>query len=150
MLRLLGTRILRTIAGNRAVDDTRVDLVDRIVVDAELLGYARTEALDDYVCFLGHLLEPFNNFFVLEVQGNRLLVAAQCGDVIGDAAALSGVIMAHEVAKTGIFNLDYRCAEIGKDLRCIATGQVAREVKNGQSRKRCVCACHISIPLSPS
>ena len=83
MLSLLGARILGTITRNGAVDNTRVDFVDRIVIDAQLLGYTRSEALNDNVCLLGHLLEPVNNFFVLEVQRNRLLVAAKCGDVVG-------------------------------------------------------------------
>ena len=139
MLGLLGARILGAIAGNRAIDDTRIYLVDRIVVNTQLLGYTRAEALNDNVGFLGHLLKPINNFFVLEIQRNRLLITTKCGDVVGNAAALGGIVVTHEVAKTSIFNLDYRCTKVSENLGCITAWQVTGEVENGKSRKWSVC-----------
>ena len=131
MLGLLGARIIGAVTGNRAVDDAGIDGVDGFVVDAELLGDTRTEALDDDVGLLGHLQEPIDDFLILKVQRYRLLVAAECGDVVRDAATHSWVVVTHEVAETGILDLDDGCAEVCEDLGSVTAGKIAGKVKDG-------------------
>ena len=65
------------VARERAVDDTRVDARDRLVVDAEPLHHARPEALEDHVRVLAEAVEDLLARVLAEVDHDRALVAPQ-------------------------------------------------------------------------
>src|SRR6185369_15880085 len=64
-------------AGNRRIDDARVDFLDRLVVDAELFGDARPEILDDDVGRGGEFHKYFLALRLLHVERDALLVAIE-------------------------------------------------------------------------
>jgi hypothetical protein len=62
-------------AGQRAVDDARVDRLHALVVGAEPLHHAGAKALDEDVGLRGELLQDRLALGSLEVEGERALVA---------------------------------------------------------------------------
>src|SRR5258708_20417780 len=64
-------------AGDAAIDDARVDLLDRFVIDAEAEFHLRAEVLDDYIGLLGELHEDRLALLGLQIEGQAALVAVQ-------------------------------------------------------------------------
>src|SRR4029077_9468206 len=75
--RPLGVRPALAEPGNAAVDDARIDLLDRLVIDAEPKFYLRAEILDDDVGLLRQLEEDRLAFLGLQVEGQAAFVAMQ-------------------------------------------------------------------------
>ncbi len=141
---LLAARIELAVTGDGAVDDARVDGLQRVVIDTELLRDARTEALDNDIGLLRHLLQIRLRTLVLQVEGNAFLIATQRSDVVARAILQREIVTAH-IAKAGILNLDNASAHVGKHLRSILPGQIAREIEYGQIGK-CLALNHYSPP----
>src|SRR4029078_4568461 len=76
---VIGLRIFmragRTVAGNRAIDDGRIDFAQYRVIHAEPRGDAWTEIFDDDVGFGSELQEYFATARRFEVERHRLLAA---------------------------------------------------------------------------
>src|SRR5918999_260767 len=66
-------------AGDARVDDARVDLFERLVVYAELLGHAGAKVLDDHVRPADEAVEDLARPILLEVERHALLVAVYGG-----------------------------------------------------------------------
>src|SRR5258708_7493444 len=76
-------------AGNAAVDDARVDLAHRFVIDAEPVLHVGFVVLDDDIGALGELHKDRAALIAFEVQGHCPLVAVQVLE-IGTVAAAAG------------------------------------------------------------
>ena len=87
-------------SGNAAVDQARVDLTDRLVVDPQTLLHTRPVVLDDDVRIPRELLEDRHTFGVSEVERHAPLVAVQILEV--EAMAIA----AHAVAGAAAGHLD--------------------------------------------
>ena len=61
-------------AGNREVDDCRMDGTDGLVADAQTVGGARPEVLTDHVEAGRHPEEQLDALRVLQVYGHAALV----------------------------------------------------------------------------
>jgi hypothetical protein len=62
-------------AGDAAIDDARIDLAQRIVIDAEPRFHIGAEVFDDDVGFLRKTLEHLDAPGILQVKRHRALVA---------------------------------------------------------------------------
>jgi hypothetical protein len=96
-------------AGNAAIDDARIDLAHRVVIDAEPVFHIGFVVLDDDVGTLREFHKDRVTLVALQVQRHRPLVAVQVleiGPVTPAAGCVDGL--------TGRFNLDDSCAPIGE------------------------------------
>src|SRR5690606_31872780 len=73
----------RAVAGERAVDEARVDLAQARPVDAETLGHAHGEVFDHHVRLLDETQEESAPLRRLQVESDRLLRTAPLEE--GDA-----------------------------------------------------------------
>jgi hypothetical protein len=60
--------------GDAAVDDARVDLLHRFVIDTQLVLDGRTKILDDHIGVLRQREENLETFRSLQVEGQAALV----------------------------------------------------------------------------
>ena len=114
-------------ARDRAVDDLRIDLLDRLVVDLEAVLHVGAVVLDDHVGLLRELHEDRVAFLALEVERDRLLVAVQVLEVEAVAAA------AHGVGAAGFgrrLDLDHLRAPVGELAHRRRAGAMCREIEN--------------------
>jgi hypothetical protein len=84
-----GIRPVLAKAGNAAVDDARIDLTYRLVIDAEPVLHIGFVILDDDIGAAGELHEDRAALVAFEVEGHRPLVAVQVLK-IGTVAAAAG------------------------------------------------------------
>ncbi len=75
--RPIGIRPVLAEAGNAGIDDARIDLGERLVVDAEPLLHVGPEILDHDVGLLDHALEGGEAFGRLQIERHAALVAMQ-------------------------------------------------------------------------
>src|SRR5437773_3458659 len=113
--RPLGVRAGLAEAGDRAVDDPRIDLRQRLVVDAEPLLHVRPEVLDDDVGARRQLLDDLDAARMLEVERHRALVPVQVEEVEAERGRVALELLAR-------FDLDY----VRPSVRELADGGRAR------------------------
>ena len=70
-------RAVLPVAGDRAVDDLRVDLAQRLVADAEPVEHARAEGLEHDVGVAHQAQQHLAAGLRLEVEPDRALAAVQ-------------------------------------------------------------------------
>ena len=137
-------------AGDRAIDEARIDLAEAGVVEAVFRQTASLEVLDHDIGALGEAAHDVAPLGTLEIHRQRLL-AAVAGMEIGGVEPFA--IFAGEerrppaarvVAGAGALDLDDLGAEIGQRLARPGPGEDAREFKNFQSGER----FQRSLPLS--
>ncbi len=123
-------------AGDAAIDDARVDLLDRLVIDAEPVLDVGFVVLDDDVGALGELEEDRAALLALQVQCHRPLVAVQILEIRAVAAAAGGV----DQFARGL-DLDHLRAPIGELAHRRRPGAVGgqvndEEIVQGQRERR--------------
>jgi hypothetical protein len=116
-------------AGNRRIDDARVDFLDRLVVDAELFGDARPEILDDDVGRGGELHEYFLALRLLHVERDALLVAIEHRKAIALVVDL-GLEAARAVAFGKSFDLGHVGAHVREHQRAVRSGHDGGEIEH--------------------
>jgi hypothetical protein len=68
-------------AGNAGIDDARIDLGERLVIDLEPLLHVRAEILHHDIGFFDHALEGGEPFGRLQIERHAALVAVQILEV---------------------------------------------------------------------
>src|SRR4051812_4657333 len=125
------------VAGDRAIDQGGVRLLQHVVSHAELVQDARAKALDQDVRGLDQLEERLPATLLLQIEADRSLVAVE-GEVDRRAGAERVVLLvavvgrrpAHVVALTGVLDLDHVGAEVGEQQGAETAGQQAGEVED--------------------
>ena len=133
--RVAGVGARRTVAGHGAVDETGVDLRHRLVVDAEALGRARSEADAHRVRCGGETVEDGAARLALEVEADDAGVTAQAvgAGVVGGEGGAPG----HARRRLGdAYDVG---AHIGEDTRAVPAGPHAGQVEIPNAFER---ACH--------
>ena len=118
-------------ARDAAVDDARVDLSDRLVVDAEPVLDVGAVVLDDNVGALGKLEEDRKPLLALQVQRHRPLVAVQVLEIEAVAPAAGGVDLL-----TRRLDFDHLGAPIGQLARRRRAGAVRGQVDDAEIIER--------------
>ena len=101
------------VTGDRAIDDARVDRIDRRVAHAELVHHTRTKALDDDIGVFGEPQEHVAPRRGLEVQAQRALVAVDEPEQFGHALAHASH-RARVITGTRVLDLDHVGAHVGQ------------------------------------
>jgi hypothetical protein len=130
-----GTLLTAAEAADRGVDDTRVGLGHGRVVEPEPRERARPEVLEHDVGAGDQPARHVEVVGVLEVQGDRPLVAVDPEEVGRDPVAHRGLPRAGVVA-LGALDLDHLGAQVAQEHRGVGAGQDPGEVGDQQSRQR--------------
>ncbi len=99
--------------GDAGVDQARIDLRERRVVDAEAVLHVGPEVLEQHVGLLRELLQHRDALGLLQVQRDRALVAVRVL-VVGAFLAAQRVVAAHVL---GHLHLDHVGAPVGELAR---------------------------------
>ena len=134
--REVAARTASSVARDRARDDARVDLLQRLEVDPEPLGHSRTEVVHDDVRGLGEAEERPVAPVVLEVERDASLVAVQRVEVRALAADAATGHAPREVWPLGRLDLDDVRAEVAQEQRAVGAGQHVREVEHPEAGER--------------
>ncbi|MNN09333.1 hypothetical protein D3C81_1222110 [compost metagenome] len=137
--------------GDRAVDQLRIDLLQRRIVEAIRLKSADLEVFQHDVGFCRQFADDALAFRLGEVDGDGLLVAVGRKE-IGRLAGVAPVGVLEErrapvagvVADVRALDLDHFGAEVGEDLPGPGAGEYAGEVEDANVRES---AGHRWIPL---
>ena len=116
-------------AGDGAVDDRRIDLLEHIVAQAQLFHGAGAVVLNDNVRLFHHFLENLFCLRVFQIQRAAHLAAVEVGEihaVVVDEGAHAAAV----IAALGIFNLDDRCTHVGQDGAAVRSCQHPRQIQN--------------------
>jgi hypothetical protein len=135
----LGVRPGLPEAGDTGVDEARVDLPERLVVDTEAVLDARPEILDQHV---GHPREPQDDLAagrLLHVDGDAALVRMQVLEVGAAAPADAVVVFA------GHLHLDDLRAHLGQLADTGRARASAGEIEHADMGQR----LHVFTPLWP-
>ncbi len=130
--RPVAVRSILAEARNAREDDARVDLRERLVVDAQPEFHVGAVVLDDDIGGLHELHEDRDAPLVLQVEGDRALVAVQVLEVRTVARA------AHRLALDARrrFDLDDVRPEIGELAHAGGPCAHARKIEDAKARKR--------------
>ena len=123
------------VAGDRRVDDARVDRRDRVVVHAQRGDDTGPEAFDDHVGVLRQRQERVAAPRVLEVERDAALVAIH-GAVEGRDGSRPVAEVARIVAGAGVLDLDHVGAEVGEIERADRARQQPRQVEHADALER--------------
>ena len=133
------------------VDQPRVQRVQLVPAEAELLDRAGRHVLDEDIGLRRHLLdqrEPARRF---EVDRHRLLVGVVDHEIIGVGTGLrAGTENAPGFAALRVFHLDDLGAELGQHLGAGRTGLELRQVEHPHSGKTIRCGGGIGHRQAPS
>src|SRR2546425_13107260 len=97
-----------------AIDDTGVDLLDRVIAEAEALDRAGRHVFDRDIGLFqerAYDLQPARRF---EIQGQRLLVGVELVEIPGVVVGLAGAQAAARIAGRRVLDLDHLGAEPGQ------------------------------------
>ena len=128
-------------AGDRAIDETRVDCSQCRVVEIVAREVAGLEVLDQHIGRRGQLLHQRLASDLADIDGHRPLAAIhrQIGRRLAGLAALRVFLRdaqpAHVVAVDGMLDLDHVGAEIGQHLARPGAGEDAAEIENADMRQ---------------
>ncbi len=109
-------RAARSEALDLAIDDARVDLLDRVVVEAEALDRARRHVLGDDVGLFDHVLDDLEPLRRFQIDRQRLLVDVELVEVPRVVVGLAGAQPAAGIAAARVLDLDHLGAEPGQHL----------------------------------
>ncbi len=113
-------RTTRAIAGQIAVNELRIDLGERLVVERELLGLARALVVHDDVGAAHQLMSNRACFRRFQVQHDVAFAALRRLERVGERP--------HLIA-AGRFDLDHIRAEIREDLGPVGCCEEGREIQ---------------------
>jgi hypothetical protein len=120
------------VAGDGAIDEARVLLVQHGPAHAQLVHDAGAEALHQHVVASRQPLEGLAPLGRFEVQRQRALVAVE--PVVERALVVAqGGHLADVVAAVGVLDLVHRGAEVGEHQRGVGAGQQTRQIQDLQS-----------------
>ena len=122
------------ITGDRHVDQPRVDRLERLVADAQLVHHTGAKLLQHDVVFTHQLLDHLDRLRALEVEGDAALVAVQVG-VAGGGAAIVWRQYAHQVHARRRLDAQNVCAHVGEQQGSEWPWQQGGEVENLQRRQ---------------
>src|SRR5205085_10332315 len=111
-----------TKAGQRAINDARVDRLHRVVADAQTINDAGTELFKDDISGFSELQKDVAGGALLEIEGDGFLVAIdlqKSGALFADGRRTP----ARRVANTRLFDLDDFRAQIAEHHRGERAGQ---------------------------
>ena len=117
-------------AGNAGIDDARIDLGERLVVDAEPLLHVGAEILHHDVGLLDHALERGEPFGRLQIERHAALVAVQVLKVAALARAAHRLFHARRR-----LDLDDIGAPVGELAHAGRARPHAGEIEHGEARK---------------
>ena len=100
------------VAGDRAIDQPRVDLAQRVVAEAQPRHHAGAELLDQHIGALDQWHQPVAVGAVLEVQHQAFLAAVEHGEHRG-LAVEARLVAAHVLAARPL-DLDHLRAGLGQ------------------------------------
>jgi len=123
-----------TVAGDRAIDQTRVDLPQRFISETEALHDAGPEILDENVRGFDQAMYEPDRLRRFEIERDALLAGVELAE-IGALAIAKRRAQAHLLALRR-FNLDHFGADIGQQARAIGTGQHDGEIQHANAVKR--------------
>ncbi|MNN06385.1 hypothetical protein D3C81_1191750 [compost metagenome] len=132
----LGLGAAAVVAGNRAVDQPGLDGLELFVAQAQLLGAAGLEVVDDHVELRQQVVDDLHAFLALQVQRDRPLVAVHAVEVRGLGLADAHAPVARIVAASGVLDLDDFGAEVGQHLAAQRAGEHARQIEYAYPLKR--------------
>ena len=127
----VGVRPVLPEAADAGVDDARIDLAHRLVIDAEPQFHLRPVILNDHIRGLRHLLEDRHPFGRLEVQRHAPLVAVHVLEIRPVPAVVHGPFLF-----SGLLDLDDVGAPVGKLPHGRRAGARAREIEDGKAGQR--------------
>jgi hypothetical protein len=130
----VAVRPVLAVAGDRAINDARVDCRYRLVADAQLVDDAGAKALDDDIRAGGEAHEGVDAGGLLEVQRQAALVAIDQLEIA--RLAVHGAGAACVVAGTGVLDLDHVGAEIAEVHGCQRSWQESAQIKDAKSVER--------------
>ena len=128
-------------AGQRAVDEARVDGFETFIIEAVFLEAADLEVLQHDVGLGGELAYQLLTFWLGHVDFHRPLAAVGREEIGGVALAAVGIgdegraPAARVVTFARPFHLDHLRAEIGEDLRGPWPGEHAAQVEDAKTGK---------------
>ncbi|MNT46778.1 hypothetical protein D3C72_1834470 [compost metagenome] len=130
-----------TETGDRAIDQVRVDRLQRFIVQPVSRQTADLEVFDQDVGLRRQLTHQALTFSLGKVDGHRLLVAIG-RQVIGGLAGVFAVGILQEgrapgasvIAITGTLDLDHLGTKVRKDLTGPRPGQYPRQIQYPQMR----------------
>jgi hypothetical protein len=130
-------------SADRDVDDRGGSLADRGFADAHPFGDSRPMILQEHVRPGGQSLQHLDSAFVLQVEGDRALVAVVVQEERGEAASRVRRGAGQIAAGPGILDLDDVRALIAENLRGERPGDHRREVENAEAAER---SGHVRAP----
>ena len=117
-------------SGNAAVNQTRVDRVERLVIHPQAVLDVRTVVLHHHVGFFDQSLEQLQPLRRLQVQGDAFLVAMQVLEIRAQPRTAQGGVAFHRL---GQLDLDGIGAPVRQLAHAGRTGAHAGEVQNGET-----------------
>ena len=127
-------------AGERAVDEARVDVAQRLVVDAEALDDAGAKAFEDDVGGLREAVEDVAGGLVAQIEDDAALVASE--GVVGarpfQRAGVDDLVGAEGAVQSfgRRFDDDDVGAEVAEEHRAEGAGRQAGEIEDADSFER--------------
>jgi len=122
------------VAGERAIDEARVDRPHALVVDAEPLRHGRPEVVHHHVGALDEAAKHAEPARPLQVEADALLVAVDPEE--GAALARQGRGIVAEVVPFGRLDLDDARAEVTQQRAAVGSGHVAAQVEHRDAAQR--------------
>ncbi len=136
----VAVRPVLAVAGDRAVDDPGVLLLEPLVADPEPVQHAGAEALEQHVGLAHEPQQHLAPRLRLEVDADRALVAVQREEQRRAGALLRPLVVrrrpAHVVAQPGVLDLQHVGAEVGQQPRAEPARQQPRQVEHADARER--------------
>ncbi|MNX59112.1 hypothetical protein D3C86_899690 [compost metagenome] len=142
-------------AGDRAIDQARVDVLQALVIQPVLGQPAHLEVLDQDVADRGQFADQRRAFRRGHVRFDRTLVAVGAKVIGGFVGVLAVAVLqegrapgARVVAHPRAFDLDDIGAQVGQVLRAPRAGQDARQVQytDAIQRRRARHDCTVAVP----
>ena len=128
------------VARDRAVDEPRVRLTQRLVADPEPLHHARPERLEHDVVLAHQPQQHLPPAVALEVQPDRALAAVEREEEGGLRRVVGALVVrrgpADVVAHPRVLDLEDLRAEVGEQQRAEAARKQSREVEHTDVRER--------------
>ena len=126
-------RTARAEPAQRAGHQARVEVRETCVVKPHRGQHARPVVLDQHVAPLDQPRQRGAALVAAQVEGQRLLVAVERGEIPGEPVA-DDALAAQRVALPRGFDLDHLGAHVGEHHRAERPGQDTRQVDDPDSR----------------
>src|SRR5450756_773542 len=122
-------------AGNGALDDTRIDAVQRRIIDCEAFEHARAKVVDHDIGYFYQLVEQLAPGRILEVEYDALFVAVERQKQAAPPFVGSNRRISAEIALGGL-HLDHLGAKVGQHLAAVGAGDDLAELQYPDALKR--------------